>query len=200
MSAPYNPYQTPQYPPPYPPAQQFGYPPAQAVSAGGIWRKGDILVLDKHAQLPQRCVKSNLPAERYLKRNLSWHHPLLAISVLASPIIYIILAAILSKRATIHVGLTDEWYARRRMRIIITWVLALVSGAMMLGGCVLADQLQELTLLFLLGGLILFIGALIFGSMAARLVYPAKITDTHVFLKGVNAQYLDGLPEWPYPV
>jgi hypothetical protein len=120
--------------------------------------------------------------------------------VLASPIIYIILAAILSKRATIHVGLTDEWYARRRMRIIITWVLALVSGAMMLGGCVLADQLQELTLLFLLGGLILFIGALIFGSMAARLVYPAKITDTHVFLKGVNAQYLDGLPEWPYPV
>jgi hypothetical protein len=105
---------------------------------------------------------------------------------------------VLSKKATINIGLTDEWYGRRRMRIIITWLLVLASGGMLLATCVLMDQVGDLMPLLMLAGFLLFIGALIFGVLATRIVTPAEITDHHVFLKGVHPEFLAGLPDWPY--
>lgn len=195
MSESFNPYQSPQAPP----AQSFGPPFDQQAAIAGVWRKGDLLVMDKRAQLPNVCVKSNLPAERFLKRKLAWHHPLISISILASPLIYIILAAILTKRATIHIGLTEEWHARRRTRLIVTWLLILTSAAMLVGGFVLVDQMRDVAPLMFLGALILFIAGLIFGVVATRLVTPTKITDDLVFIKGVHPDFLAGLPEFPYP-
>ena len=46
---------------------------------------------------------------------------------------------------------------------------------------------------------ILLLGALIYGQYACRLVYPQKIDDSYVWLIGVNREFLDRLPMWPYP-
>lgn len=81
---------------------------AAVVENYGLWRKGNILVMHKNVQLPDRCVKSNAPTNRRLKRNLSWHHPAVFLSILISPLIYIILALILRKTANIYIGLSDE--------------------------------------------------------------------------------------------
>lgn len=44
----------------------------------------------------------------------------------------------------------------------------------------------------LVGGLI----GTIVGVVKSRVVSPAKITDSHVWLKGVHADYLATLPLW----
>jgi hypothetical protein len=51
-----------------------------------------------------------------------------------------------------------------------------------------------MSLLFV--GLVLFLAAVIYGIVRARLVAPQKIDDHYVWLTGVNANYLEQFPEW----
>jgi hypothetical protein len=194
----YNPYAPPKAtPPPYPVYQQ-PYPGGDPLF--GLFRQGNVLVMHKNAPLPDRCIKSNEPAHgRTLKRTLRWHHPLAFLALLANLIIYIIVAAILTKTATIHIGLSEKWFTRRRIIIAVSWLLVLAGLGLFGGGIAAMDALPDVGPFLMIGGIIVGIGGAIFGLMAARLVYPSKITDTHVWLKGVHPDYLNGLPNWPLP-
>ncbi len=183
-----NPYQPPQVNDPV-------LKPHQA-DTDGIWRQGKLLVMRKTAVLPDRCVKSNVPTDRKLKRNLTWHHPAIFLSILISLCVYVILALILSKKATIHIGLADIWFAKRSRAIMIGWGSVLASIAMIIGGIVLIDQNDLFGIMIAAGVLVFLVGA-IYGLVAARMVTPTKIDDTFVWLKGVNSDYLDSLPVWP---
>jgi phage shock protein PspC (stress-responsive transcriptional regulator) len=114
---------------PYAAPQATAFQPQMAAAAPskfpGLWRKGNVLVMHKMAPLPDICLMSNQPATRRLKRNLQWHHPLIAITILAGLLVYVILALILTKRATIHIPLTEEWYERRKRRMIFSWCAGL---------------------------------------------------------------------------
>jgi hypothetical protein len=46
-------------------------------------------------------------------------------------------------------------------------------------------------------GLLLLLAGIIFGVIAIRVTVPSKIDDKFVWLKGVNADYLNQLPQWP---
>jgi hypothetical protein len=50
---------------------------------------------------------------------------------------------------------------------------------------------------YMLLSLAFFLGAIIWGVVAVRVVSPAKIDDKFVWLKGVNEDYLNRFPEWP---
>lgn len=105
-------------------------------------------------------------------------------------LIYVILAMVLSKSATIHVGLCETHAATRKRDILITWALVLVSF-----GCFyLAAAAEEITLLFV--GVMLLLGAVIYGVVRARVVAPQKIDDHYVWLTGINGDYLMQFPEW----
>src|SRR5438270_17415 len=111
----FNPYAPPKAPPPvqFQPYPNQGYDPMF-----GLWRQGNVLVMHKLAPLPDRCVKSNQPANgRTLKRSLRWHHPAIYLALLAHFLIYVVLALVLSKSAIIRIGLSEEWIARRRRTI-----------------------------------------------------------------------------------
>src|SRR5262245_24349515 len=41
----------------------------------GIWRDGNRLVMSKDAELPYVCIKTNQPADGWLRRKLYWHSP-----------------------------------------------------------------------------------------------------------------------------
>lgn len=190
---------------PYAAPQMAGYQqsaPAMPPSKfPGLWRQGNVLVMHKHAPLPDICLKSNLPATRRIKRNLQWHHPAIALSILAGLLIYVILALILTKRATIHVPLTEEWYERRKRRMIFSWVAGLVFIGLMVLGIALLVQTEEgmyaLLLLFgFIGGLI----TLIVGTNMVGLVTPKRITDDYVWLKGVHPDFLNRLDVWMWNV
>lgn len=176
-------------------------PPVRVVQqnqTGGVWRQGKLLVMHKHAQLPPYCVKSNQPVETHLPKKLQWHHPAIAFTILAGLIVYVILAVILTKRANIQLPLTQEWRSRRVKRITIAWIISLAGVACFPMGIVLMESSPDSVapLMFLLG-LFLFIGGLIYAIVTVRLVALTRITDTHVWLKGVHPDYLARLLSMP---
>ena len=80
----------------------FSSDPKTPVGVGG-WRDGDLLVISEGAKLPDRCVKCNQPAEGYLlQRKLNWHEPTWYLLVIISPLLYIIVALIIRKKAIVR--------------------------------------------------------------------------------------------------
>jgi hypothetical protein len=185
-----NPYQAP----------QTTSPPFKAVVAesAGLWREGPLLVMHKNASLPARCVKSNVPTPRTLKRKLTWHHPAVYIALLFNLLVYILLAVILSKRATIYIGLSDEWFAKRRRAILIGWGLVLASIGMFAGGIAMIDGNENVGVILILSAFLLFFIGAIYGLIAARMVTPTRITDDYIWLKGVHRDFLASLPDLPH--
>lgn len=155
-----------------------------------IWRSHSVLVMAKQALLPDRCVKCNEPTQHTLKRNLRWHHPSIYILIAGGFLFYVILALVLGKTATVHVGLCETHVAKRKRDILITWVLVLLS----FGSFYLAAATEEMTLLF--AGVMLLLGGVIYGTVKARVVAPRKIDDHYVWLTGINSNYLQQFPEW----
>jgi hypothetical protein len=128
----------------------------------------------KQAPLPNRCVKCNAPTHRTLKRNLRWHHPALYILIIGGVLLYALLALVLSKTATINVGLGETHAAARKRDILITWLLVLLSFV----SFYFAASAEAMSLLFV--GLMLFLGGVIYGVVKARVVAPQKIDDHYV--------------------
>ncbi len=180
-----NPYQSPQAPIVKP----------AVVESGGLWRSGKLLVMRKDAQLPDRCVKSNEPTTRRLKRKLTWHHPAVYLGLLANILIYAILAICMQKRATIEIPLTDEWFSRRRRTILIGWGSVILSIGLFIVSAIGLDS-NSLFGWAMFVSVITFFGGAIYGLVASRMVSPTKIDDAHVWLKGVNREFLDDLPVW----
>ena len=195
FAEPLNPYAAPQYPHGYQPMPQAGN------SLAGLWRQGKVLVMHKNAPLPDICLKSNEPATKRLRRKMQWHHPAIALTILLGLLVYIIIAIILTKKATIDVPLTDAWYARRQRRLMFAWGAALAGIALMVLGVALVGQPDgDIYGWLMLIGLVISLGALIYGQVACPLVRPSRITDQYVWLKGVHPDFLDRLEVWTYNV
>lgn len=169
---------------------QHPYFPPAAHNLNTIWRSKSILVMTKEALLPNRCVKCNAPADQQLKRKLTWHHPALYLLVIASVLIYIVVALVVRKTATVNVGLCEEHLNSRRRNVLITWALGL--GAVL--SFVAAALLNDMTFVALAFGLIF--GCAIYGTVTLRVVVPSKIDNYFVWLKGVDGNFLQQFPEW----
>ncbi|MCA9146448.1 MAG: hypothetical protein H6823_09345 [Planctomycetaceae bacterium] len=163
---------------------------------GGLWQSGKLLVMRKDAQLPPRCIKSNEPTDRRLKRNLVWHHPAVYLALLANLLIYAILALCLQKKATIHIGLTDAWFWKRRRAILIGWGSVFLSIGLFIVAAIGLDSNDSFGWLMLIAAIWFLVG-IIYGLMASRMVTATRIDDTYVWLKGVNREFLADLPYWP---
>jgi len=166
-------------------------PPAVGMPGAGIWRNGKTLVMTKDAQLPDRCVKCNAFTNGRLRRKFSWHHPAIYILLIVAWLFYLIVAMIVRKRATVDLGLCEEHSAKRRTYIWISWLLALGGVAGFVLAMIAGDGTPALI------GFLLLLTAIVFGVITTRVVYPSKIDDRFVWLKGVNAEYLNQLPAWP---
>ena len=167
-------------------------PPPPTLGMPGVWRDLSVLVASKGAPLPQWCIKCNEPTHGLvLKRKLRWHHPAIYLLVLINLLVYFIVALIIGKTATVEVGLCERHMAQRRRNIWITLVLFFLGVA----GLVLAAIANDGTYLLVAG--ILLIAAIIYAIIVARVVIPSKIDDKFVWLKGINKDYLNQLPQWP---
>jgi hypothetical protein len=168
-------------------------------SMGGLWREGNLLVMDRNARLPNICVKSGQPAQRYLVRNLSWQPPWLrAMAFIFGWLIYAILVANYGKKATIQIAMTDDWFKRRTMFMLIGWLGSL--GGIVIGAGLFAigasmEQEALVGIGFMVGCLILVVCA-ITGIYGSRMVWADLITDRHVWLGGVCEAFLQQLPPW----
>ncbi len=151
--------------------------------------------MTKDAELPDRCVKCNAPANGYrLKRNLSWHPPVWYFLILISLLVYIIVALVIRHTAKIQVGLCEEHRRQRRWAIALGWIGSLAG----IGLIAFSASLQD-TQWFPIGlvlGLLFFFGFLIYGISVSQVVAPKKIDKRFVWLKKVSPDLLAKLPDW----
>ena len=167
-------------------------PPTAGMPGSGVWRDKSKMIVSKGAQFPDRCVKCNAPAHgSRLKRKLTWHHPAIYILILVATLIYLIVAMIVRKTATVQLGLCQEHMAKRRRNVVITWSIILLG----VGGFVLTVIVGDNN--FLLAGISLILAGIIYAVVALRIVTPARIDDKFAWLNGVNKDYLNELPQWP---
>lgn len=168
----------------------------------GVWRDGKRLVMSKNADLPYRCVKTNEPAETLLRRKLSWHSPLVFLSIFAGLLIYVVLALVIRKQADIRVPITYRIANRRLWAIAAGWLSALGGLTVIILACILLSDSQDplwrnALPIIMIGGILFILVSAIVSAMIASVVRPSRITDSHVWLKGVHPGYLALLPEWP---
>src|SRR5260370_12323744 len=158
-------------------------PPPPAI--GAIWRDKSTLVMTKDASLPDRCVKCNAPANGVrLKRRLAWHSPVLYLLIFLAVLIYVIQAGMLSKRATVYLGLCNEHFQRRRKQKAIGWLLLAIGVV----GPILAIA-YDYPMLGLLGSAV-FLFAVVSLGVVSRVVVVRKIDDQLVGLNGVTSTSL----------
>jgi hypothetical protein len=157
-----------------------------------VWREGDVLVMERSAMLPDRCVKCNAPANGYkLWRNLSWHSPVYFLLVLLSPLIYIVVALIVRKTATIAIGLCETHRKKRRTMIAVAWLLFLASIASFFVAVQFDPPIGPS---IVIAGIVVMLTSLVMAAMISQIVKPVNIDYRFVRLRGVGADFLDTLP------
>jgi hypothetical protein len=188
-----NPYAPPQSSPQTAMESPFG----QIHNGAGVWRTGDLLVMQKGANLPNRCLVCNQPASVQFPKKMYWHHPGIYFLLLLNIIVYAIGALIVRKKADVVLPLCAE-HARKRKRAATIASLLMVFGlVLMIGSCTQVQANEDMFLsLLAIGFLLLLVGAIVL-SVGANLIVPKKIDDYYVWLRKVSASYLAALPPAP---
>jgi hypothetical protein len=160
-------------------------------TSGGVeaWRDGKLVLTHNGCILPNRCVRCNAPSEKKMKRKLQWHPPLIYLTLLISPLIYIIVGLCVRKRATVHAGVC----LKHRVRLIVDQGLSLFLS---LAGLIICFfGFAKNTVGVGVSGLMLFVLALVYAAGRVNLLTPHKIDkDGQVWLKGAGKPFLDSLP------
>ncbi len=157
----------------------------------GAWQHGRLLVISDHATLPDRCIVCNTAAEGLtLRKTLYWHTPFLLALLALNPFIYALLAFFFKRSRPVVLPMCG----RHRMRLrVLGWlgaVLLLAFPAAALLGISLSDPR------LLLPGLIASLAGLVVLLLGRNEVWAYRITESHTFIWGSNAQWLETLPEW----
>jgi hypothetical protein len=181
-------------------------PPFQKLkSVENVFRMGNIMVMQRSALLPNRCVKTNDTEDlRFKKITLRWHHPLIYLTILAGllvgALIYVIVASICTKKATIDVSVSQRVLRKRLIFLIATWVCVFL-GVFEFGYAIYAtgwaSNPGNIGLMVLFSVLMFFTAALIY-FIGGRIITASKIDDYYIWIKGVNSEYLSGFPQWQY--
>ena len=159
---------------------------------GGVWRDGDTVVMHKTARLPDYCIKCGVEANgSHLRKKLSWHHPALVLLVLAGLLIYLIVALIVRKSATVDISLCAEHLRKHRTAVIATWSMFL-AGLLFMVLAIAAESGGSAGF-----GLLLLFASAISSLSWTRVVTVKKIDDHFVWLRGIGENFLAMLPDLP---
>lgn len=164
------------------------------------WRDGKFLVVRNGADLRDRCLKCNAPAEGYrFSRRLSWHRPGWLILFVVNWFLYLLVYFVVRWQARVTVGLCPVHRESRRQAILAGWLAAFVGFITILVGASWIDGLGPAPPsvgIALLIGLLLILGGIIGGILGARVLVPVRINEHYVWLSKVSPQYLAELPDW----
>lgn len=155
-----------------------------------MWREGKVLVMRKGGDFPDRCIKCNAasvtPKRRY---RLSWHSPWWYALILLAILLYAIVAMIVRKTATVHVGLCERHQKRVMWGRIVGWGGLAIELGLVLVSTSTGDASYALV------ALALALPWLIAAMVINRLVLPERIDDRYVRLKGCGPDFLRSLPD-----
>jgi hypothetical protein len=163
----------------------------------GIFRHGKKLVVSRTAHLPPRCIKTGEPTDRYLIRDVRWHHPLVYLFLFMGVFPYFIAAHFLQEKQRLRVPLSPGPIRRRRLGITFAWIATVGGIVAMIVGADRLDSRGTYGGAILVGGVIAVVCGLIAAVICPHPVTASYIDDDHLWLKGAGQPYLAILPEWP---
>lgn len=152
-----------------------------------IWRDGKMLITPVRCTLPDACIKCNAPATKFKKKTYAWHSTWLYLLILVGLLVYLIVAIVVRKRATVTIGLCKRHARLRAIHLAVAWLLALGSVTLF----VLAFALDRAELLL---GLLGFIIAPAYGIIFAAMLAPKRIDGNYAWFKGCCGAFLDRFP------
>ncbi len=156
-----------------------------------VWAEGPVLVTERFAELPDRCLKCNAPAAGFRKKlTLRWHKPGWYLLVLLNIIVYAIVASFVSNKAELRIALCPQHRSRHRTMVGAAWGAVLVPLVVFFFG--LAQESGGATVI----GLLLFLAGIVFAIVATRIATPQRIDEHFAWVKGAGAPFLASLPRW----
>lgn len=160
-----------------------------------VFIEGSTLVVPKDAPFPPICIRTgtteNLVAKP-LKRDLSWHSPVIYIAVLLSILIYIILALIFRKKSSHLVYLSSAARSAQVKWHIGNWALFVGSLA-----AIFTAIARENGALGIMGAAGL-IGCIVIYFLKVRILYATKIDGSHARIGGIPREVMLKLvANWP---
>lgn len=168
--------------------------PATAVTL--IVRQGAKLIftvpaLNQAVDLPPICVRCGAPSNgKPVKKTFFWHNPALYI-LLVSPIIYIIVAAIVRKTMRINIPLCAQHAQRRTTAIIFAWLIPVIGVADIFVLARLGVDPVVIVLIFiasLLAGLVVW-------AVAGNPIRPRSIDNYYGEFSGFCEVFLEQFPQ-----
>jgi hypothetical protein len=144
------------------------------------------------AQLPDRCVKTNLPAEGHSAEiRLRWQPPASYLTLLINLVLFYFVTSRTMTVITIRVGLSPRAFRSIRRASVLKW-LGLIGGPVLWGAALVAHSSLPFW-----AGLALMLVAVPPGLTLSRVVWATHVEGDHVWIEGVHPDYLAELPEWP---
>jgi hypothetical protein len=159
----------------------------------GAWKSNQYLVVHKNGLLPDRCVKCNdgvtaIRNGHNVRQKYRWHNPLVYIALI-SPLIYVILASVLSQTVYVDLPLCSKHIEERNS-----------VKNYLLGGGVFAFLAVFFFGYFGAVGFAILLGiASIIGlSLTYECMYKPlkinKIENDYIYLQGADKSFLESLP------
>ena len=179
-------------------------PPASEVEdiaiAGGIWRKQKLLVMQKGAELPGRCIYCNQKAELSNKRRILYLNVWLQIAVVLLFVVFNVLALIpiliifliFRKSAKIRIPICLD-HRNKRLSITLATLGVLLVSIVFGFLSVKNSGYQEIYLALSLG---VFAMAFLLAVIRGQLLKAKKIDANMMVFKGARQPFLDSLPEY----
>lgn len=157
-----------------------------------VARDGNVLVMGRKAQLPKRCVKCNRdPADYPLQRHLSYHSPVVYLTLLiGGPLLYLLVAVVTQRKAKVTVPICAHHRVSRTHHFFWAWGGVAFALLTFYAGMRSGEEW------LFAAAVIPFCVFLGFAIYLSRVVVPVGIDKEYVRLKGVNSEYLEELPDW----
>lgn len=156
------------------------------------WRDGPLLVMAPDAVLPDRCVKTDLPANgRTADVMLLWHEPALYWLLLLSPIVYLLMVRALGTRVVVTVPVRDETLAAAHRAWRLTLALLAAGAAAWVAAAVLSRAE-----LFWFGVAAMALAVPVY-LLGARFIRVRRLEGERVWIAGASPNFLARLPDLP---
>ncbi len=178
---------------PSPASLRTGTPSGPTAGQVTAWRDKGVMVMIPGAEIPQRCVKCNEAADEPTKtRTVYWYSSWLYLLLLLNILIFAIVALIVRKKAVVSAGLCSVHKERRRNVITGAWIGVCAGLLLIYAGVSTSSGLESAI------GVLVILSSIVVGIAMGRIVYPVRIDDAYVRLKGCGEPFLETLPDFPY--
>jgi hypothetical protein len=142
---------------------------------------GSSVIVPKTFEFPQVCLFTGATENLVkVRKQLAWHHPAVFLAILPGLLIYVILALILRKTATIEFYMSRQERTRRRWWHLANWGVFLMTFVSLIaaGG-------YEINWAIYLAP-VFFVATFVIYLLKVRLLYAKKIDDSRATVGGIS--------------